>query len=106
MIPILYIGQTMFSIRIETDLDLNDAEEMKIKYRDPSGREGEVNATVEGFFQAGVLLYELLPTGTEGELKIEQAGTWDFWPWILWKDQRVSIGDPATILVLREGMAF
>jgi hypothetical protein len=67
-----YVGQTWLRIELTTGVNLTGATSPLIKYKKPSGTNGQFVASIDDAVN-GVLSYEF----TSGDL--DEAGTWTFW---------------------------
>ena len=91
----IFKNQSSLKIELTTSVGLGGAS-AKIKYRKPSGTEGEWSATITDSTD-GVIEYDLV----NGE--IDEAGIWQFWASVVFSDRRTAPGEVASVRVYEEG---
>lgn len=91
---IIFENQSALEIRLDTEIDISGCTAMKIKYKKPSGTEGEWTATA---YDTTTVKYSF--TGTE----LDEDGIWIFWPYVTMADGRVAPGQAVTQRVYAEG---
>ena len=92
----LYDGQNNVRIRLTGLGNITGNTSALIKYIKPDKTSGSWIASIENI-TTGIIYYDMLPSE---ELT---AGFWYFWPYIVFSDTRVSIGDAVKYDVLPEG---
>jgi hypothetical protein len=93
----IYLNQDSLRIELTTDVDITGATLLEIRYKKPvSGDTGEWTAIV-GDPGAGMIYYDL--TGTE----LDEVGTWTFWAYVTFSDNRSAPGEPVKVTVYTEG---
>lgn len=93
----IYIGQTKLEIILNTSLNLTGVSGALIKYRKPSGEEGQWVASVTNFTK-GTIMYVV-----QNENDIDETGLWVLWSHVTYPDTTVVIGKPTEIFVKNEG---
>ena len=89
----IYVGQSNLTISLITGATLENVQAAKIKYKRPDGTQGEWTGTTSG---------QLVEYSTSnGDLPT--AGTWTLWVYIVFNDNRISVGEPSTLVVYAEG---
>ena len=92
----IFKGQSALRITLKTFCDLEGIISAVIKYRKPSGKEGEFSAFVADMGK-GVISHECI----EGE--IDFSGWWVFWAFITFADGRTAAGEAAKVYVWKPG---
>ena len=92
----IFKGQTALRITLRTFCDLRGIEKAAIRYKKPSGRNGEFAAAVEDAPQ-GAIFYEC----ADGD--IDASGWWTFWASATFADGRTAAGEAARVYVWHEG---
>lgn len=93
----VFIGQTKLTLEVNTASDLIGYQTAEIRYENPNGQKGSFSATV-GQLSPGLLVYNI-----QNANELNVAGVWKIWAHITFNDGKVSIGEPATLRVLRPG---
>lgn len=91
-----YLGQS-FKQSLNTGIDLSSYIEVEIKYRTPSGIEGEWNASVAAPATDGIIYYEI-PDGV-----LNETGVWQIWSLVI-NDSGLFIGDQVYLEVNKEAI--
>jgi len=97
----IFKNQTSLRIELMTGLtsDQLDGATMSIRYRKPNGIEGELDADelaiVDGATEEGILYYDLTADST----LLSQAGTYQFWSYVVFSDDREAAGEPFDVIV-------
>ena len=92
----IFKGQSALRITLETFIDLEGIENAVIRYRKPSGKNGEFAAAV-GDPVKGVIFHECI----EGDIDV--SGWWAFWAFVTFADGRVAAGQAAKVYIWKEG---
>lgn len=87
--------QSKLDLYLNTGIDISTARSYEIQYRDPNGTVGSLTATLET--DKTTLKHSF--TGTE----LNVAGTWAFWPWVVFSDNRSAPGETVHVLVYAKG---
>lgn len=94
----IYKGQTALTLRLTTGQDITDASALKIKYRKPSGLEGEWTAS-EVDATTGIISYTMADAN-----QLNEVGLWTFWAYVTFSDSKVAAGEPVEKWVYDEGV--
>jgi len=92
----IFKGQSALRITLKTFCDLEGIENAVIRYRKPSGKNGEFSAAV-GDSAKGIIFHECI----EGDIDI--SGWWAFWAFITFADGRTAAGETARVYIWNEG---
>jgi len=92
----IYVDQSSLRVTLDTGVNCSTALDMKIKYRDPDGTEGEWDASLHPT-NNNYIFYDL----QSDELFME--GVWTFWAYVVFADGRDAPGDPICVKVWEEG---
>lgn len=90
----IYVNQTNLKITVSTGADLTNVTTTLIKFTKPNGLKGQWSATPT----LSNLEYNIVT----GDLNIE--GTWTVWAYVVYSNGKISIGEPAEIIVKKEGL--
>ena len=93
----IYVGQTDLTIKLETGKNLTVTDSAEIKYRTPAGVIGFFTAVIIDFAK-GIISHSVT---SENELNV--AGNWTFWAKITDHQGLISIGEPFTYRIDKEG---
>jgi hypothetical protein len=93
----IYVGQSDLTIKLETGKDLTGIATAEIIYRNPAGITGNFTATISDVIK-GIIEYSVT---SEKDLNI--AGKWTFWAKTIDAQGLISIGEPSTYHVNKEG---
>jgi hypothetical protein len=93
----IYVGQTDLTIKLETGKNLTGITSAEIKYRNPAGVLGYFTAVVSDPVK-GIIDYSVTSAGD-----INIAGDWTFWAKITDNQGLISIGEPFTYRVNKQG---
>lgn len=89
----IYLLQSNLTISLNTGIALASVDVALIKYKKPNGTEGQWTATVVD----SKIEYNV----AAGDL--DQDGEWTVWAHITYANSKVSVGEPATLIVYNEG---
>ena len=92
----IYVGQESLEMRLDTNIDISVASELKIKYKKPSGTSGEFVGVLFGTTSVKYIFLD-------GEDELDEPGTWLFWAWAEMADGREIPGKPVEIYIKTEG---
>jgi len=93
----IYLGQTDLTIKLETGKNLASITSASIIAKDPNGNSKTFSATVVDEVK-GVIQYAV---GSANDINV--SGDWIFWAKIKNAQGLVSIGEPTTFRVHKEG---
>jgi hypothetical protein len=93
----IYQGQTDLTIALSTKKDLTGATSLKIKFKKPDGISGEWTATTPNAVE-GIIEYEV------DSNDVDTVGKWTVWAKIIDVGGLISIGEPTTFQVHKEGI--
>lgn len=94
---VVYQHQSALRFRVAMDADISDATSVAIRFRKPSGAQGEWAANIEDPIN-GVIYYDVISPET-----LDEIGVWRIWPYITFSDGRSAPGTPLRVAVLPEG---
>jgi len=94
----IYKNQTALKFIADTDTDLTNAVEKRIKYLKPSSATGHWIATAEGNPTGGLISYTVNYATT-----IDEAGEWKLWSWVKFSDGRSAPGEAYSLMIYEEG---
>ncbi len=83
---IIFKGQSMLRLQITTNTPISGAQELRIKYKKPSGVTGHFSATSIDDIN-GVLIRDIIDNS-----EIDEQGDWTIWPWVKFSDGRDAPG--------------
>lgn len=89
----IYLLQSNLTISLNTGIALANVDEALIKYIKPDGTEGQWTATVVD----SKIEYNIAAGN------IDQIGEWTVWVNITFTNTKVSVGEPAKLIVYKEG---
>jgi hypothetical protein len=92
----VYKGQTALRLTLETFVDLENVNQVSIKYKKPDKTAGSFSAGVSDVVR-GKIFHECL------ENEIDQAGWWVFWALVEFADGRTAAGEAVKVFVWNEG---
>jgi hypothetical protein len=92
---VIYKGQTALRIKLTTCVDITGALVKKIYYKKPDGTTGNVDAQTDS--ATGGVIYFDLPAGST---LIDQSGTWQFWAFVTFADNRSARGQSVNVRVM------
>ena len=93
----IYKGQTKLEIILTTSLNLTGVSSVRIKYRKPSGVEGQWVATITDVVK-GTIMYVV-----QNANDINETGLWVLWAHVTYPDTTTVIGKPTDVFVKNEG---
>jgi hypothetical protein len=93
----IFKGQSALTIRLTVGQDITGATSLKIKYKKPSGLEGEWTA-VEVDATEGTIGY----TMADGD-QLNEVGKWIFWAYVTFSDGKAAPGEPVEKWIYPEG---
>lgn len=94
----IYVGQSSLRIRLRTRIDLTDASTVKVGYKKPAGTTGTWTGAVESPATDGILYADLTSAND-----LDTAGTWTFWAYAKFSDDREAYGDAISQTVTAVG---
>lgn len=93
----IFDKQTFLRIQLYYTADVaSDIASVKIKYKNPAGTSGEWVATHDA---VNKYVYYDIPKDSP----LDVAGRWNFWIYATMNDERILIGDVATVYIEEEG---
>jgi len=90
----IYKNQTALTIQLTTHIDIADAT-ASIKYRKPSGTEGEWPGNI--IDAANGTIQYLIQSADD----LDEAGSWIFWAHVVFATGEIALGEPFKINVYR-----
>lgn len=93
----IYAGQSDLTIKLETSKNLTGISDVKIIAKSPTGVLKEFMAEVTNAI-SGSIKYDVQSVND-----INVAGKWTFWARTVTTGGLISIGEPSTILVYKQG---
>ena len=91
----LYVNQTDFKLRLETNADISSKSVYKIKYTNPNGTSGEWPGELSGTSQIDVQF--------DSTTKCDIEGVWLFWPYTETSSGLIATGERVKLLVALQG---
>ena len=86
----IYKNQSALRIQLTCDQSISGASAKRIHYQKPSGAEGYWNAEVADV-STGAIYYDVVDTSI-----LDEIGTWKFWAFVIFSDDREAPGDVVT----------
>lgn len=103
----VYVGQTALTITIDTEVDVSNANEVKIRWLIPGGVVEDPND--DSVYDKEVVAEKVAGKPQHIQYKIPdpeflaEAGTYTYWPWVSWGSNNSAPGNRNRMRVREEG---